>query len=87
MYILHIKIKDTILIVSYRRFGGLVAFFMVDQKSSGETSSKALRPVLGLWPPHCWGFGTVEFLREEDGRLTPNLRCGRTGYPTLFDSS
>ena len=58
---------------------------MVDQKSSGKTSSKALRPVLGLWPSHFWGFETVELLREEDGRLTPNPQCGRTGYPTLFD--
>jgi hypothetical protein len=85
MYILHIKIKDTMSIGSSRRFGGLASIFMGDQKSSGETSSKALRPVLGLWPPHCWGFDTVEFLREEDGRLTPILQCGRTGYPTLSD--
>jgi hypothetical protein len=85
MYILHINIKDTMSIGSYRRFGGLASIFMVDQKSSGETSSKEPRPVLGLWPPHCWGFETVELLREEDGRLPPNLQCGRTGYPTLSD--
>jgi len=58
---------------SYRRFGGLVAsIFVVDRKSSGQTYSKALQPILGLWSSYFWGFETVEFLREEDGRLKPD---------------
>lgn len=57
--------------------GGVVAsIFMVDQKSYVETSSSvALRPVFGLWPPHCWGFETFEFLREEAGTLNAIPLC------------
>jgi len=71
--VLHIKIMDTMSIGSNGRFGGLASIFMVDQKSSGSASAR-----FGA----VWGFETVKFLRE-DGRLTPNLQCGRTGYTTL----
>jgi hypothetical protein len=45
-------------------------------ESSSSSSSMALQPIFGPWPPGCQDFETVEFLQGEDINPTPNLKPG-----------
>jgi hypothetical protein len=44
------------------------------------SSFMAFWPILGLRPPLCQGFDTIEFLRSEDVSAMPNSQLETLGY-------